>query len=94
MTNPDKSGSRSALKGQLDLITTVVPFVCILLLCIVFMAAPESSGSVLAAIRFFLGDELGSYYLIIGLGMFLCSLYIAFSKYGTIRLGSLSRLPT
>lgn len=72
---------------QLDWITTVIPFACILLLCAVFFVNPDGSGSVLASIRYFLGDELGSCYLIMGLGIFLCSLYIAFSRYGVIRLG-------
>lgn len=72
---------------QLDLVTTVVPFACILILCILFTANPSGSGSILESIRYFLGNELGSYYLIIGLGVFLCSLYIACSKYGSIKLG-------
>ena len=78
--------SRSDLRRQLDWITTLIPFGCILLLCLLFVVSPERSGSVLASVRFFLGDELGSYYLLIGLGSFLCSLYIAFSKYGSIKL--------
>ena len=72
---------------QLDLVTTLIPFICILLLCTVFFIDPEGSGSVLASIRYFLGDELGSCYLLMGLGIFLCSLYIAFSPYGSIVLG-------
>ncbi len=87
MNEKKPKNSHFTLRGQLDLVTTVVPFICILLLCTVFVAAPDGSGQVLASIRFFLGDELGSYYLIIGLGMILCSLYMAFSKYGDIRLG-------
>ena len=83
--------SRSDLRRQLDWITTLIPFGCILLLCLLFVVSPERSGSVLASVRFFLGDELGSYYLLIGLGSFLCSLYIAFSKYGSIKLGSLEK---
>lgn len=72
---------------QMDWVTTVVPFVCILALCAVFLMNPAGSDKVLNSIRYFLGDEMGSYYLIIGLGVFLCSLYIAFSKYGNIVLG-------
>ena len=83
--------SSSGLRTQLDWITTLVPFFCILLLCILFVFSPERSGDILASIRFFLGEELGSYYLLIGFGIFLCSLYIAFSKYGTIRLGNLEK---
>ncbi|MCI9634828.1 MAG: BCCT family transporter [Hungatella sp.] len=75
------------LAGQLDWITTVIPFAVILLLCAIFFKNPEGSGNVVASIRYFLGDELGSCYLLMGLGIFLCSLYIAFSRYGKIRLG-------
>ncbi len=87
MSKESRKEVHSPLRKQLDLVTTIVPFLCILLLCIVFVTASDASGSVLASIRFFLGDELGSYYLLIGLGMVLCSLYIAFSRYGDIRLG-------
>lgn len=80
--------SVSETAQQLDWITTVIPFICIIALCILFFTAPESSGHVLASIRYFLGDQLGCCYLLMGLGIFLCSLYIAFSRYGTIRLGA------
>ena len=83
--------SNSGLRTQLDWLTTLVPFFCILLLCILFVFSPKRSGDILASVRFFLGDELGSYYLLTGFGIFLCSLYIAFSKYGTIRLGNLEK---
>ena len=38
-------------------------------------------------LRSFLGENFGVGYLAIGLGIFLLSIYIAFSRYGTIRLG-------
>ena len=73
----DHNNSSSHLHRQLDWVTTLIPFGAILVLCLLFLLAPERSGQVLSSIRFFLGDELGSYYLLIGLGVFLCSLYIA-----------------
>lgn len=36
--------------------------------------------------RFILGDTLGVYHLIIGLGVFLLALYVSFSKHGDIVL--------
>lgn len=83
----DRNDKKTLIK-KLDWMTTLIPFVSIVLLCLVFIINPGQSADTLAAIRSFLGDELGSYYLIIGLFTFLCSLYIAFSKYGTIRLGN------
>lgn len=79
---------RQILKQRLDWITTLVPFAVIVILCFLFMDFPEISSQVLGSIRFFLGDQFSSYYLVIGLAFFGCSLYMAFSKYGTIKLGN------
>ena len=75
------------MKSRIDWVTTAIPCAAIVLLCILFMVWPEQSSATLESIRFFFGDQLGSYYLVIGLGVFFLSLYIAFSRYGTIRLG-------
>ncbi|MDO4268928.1 MAG: BCCT family transporter [Eubacteriales bacterium] len=92
MNKPANNISRTGgLLSRLDWFTTVVPFVCILVLCAWFILSPEQSSAVLSAIRGFLGNQLGSYYLIIGLGVFLCSLYMAFSRFGSIRLGSMEK---
>ncbi|MCD7906465.1 MAG: BCCT family transporter [Clostridium sp.] len=77
---------------RVDWIVTIVPFICILVLCSLFMALPEASSGILSSIRFFLGDQMGSYYLILGLGAFICSLYMAFSRFGKIRLGDTDKL--
>ena len=58
----------------------------VIALCILFFFLPEQSNVVLGKIRFFFGDTFGTYYLIIGLGIFILSLYIACSKYGNIVL--------
>ena len=73
---------------NIDPFTTAVPFAAIFLLCIFFILDPTGSSEALGAIRHFLGDELGVYYLIVGLGVFLISLYMAFSRYGNIVLGA------
>ena len=41
----------------------------------------------LSQIRYVFGDTFGTYYLVIGLGVFLLSIYVATSKYGNIVLG-------
>ena len=76
------------LAKQLDWVTTLIPLAVVILLCILFLLCPKGSTQVLNSIRFFLGDQLGSYYLVVGLGVFFCSLYIAFSRYGQIKLGN------
>ena len=83
--------SSNPLIRQLDLLVTLFPFFCIVALCILFVLYPDASSQMLGTIRFILGDELGSYYLLVGLGFFGCSLYLAFSKYGRIKLGDLEK---
>lgn len=88
MKNQD---SVKPLIKQLDWFTTLVPFICVIALCVWFVFQPEHSSLVLNSIRTFLGDQMGSYYLIIGLGVFICSLYMAFSRFGRIKLGDLEK---
>lgn len=54
---------------------------------------PNQSNKVLSQIRFFFGDTLGTYYLIIGLGIFILSIFIGSSKYGNIVLGKQDEKP-
>ena len=78
---------------NIDPSTTFIPFIIILACCFFFITDPNGSSAVLGSIRGFLGDELGVYYLIIGLGVFFTSLYMAFSRYGKIVLGKKGEKP-
>lgn len=80
-------------KGKIDWTITLVPLVLVVGLSILFFFFPHQSNEILSQIRFFFGDTFGTYYLIIGLGIFLFSIYIAFSKYGNIVLGDQSEKP-
>lgn len=73
---------------KLDLSIIVIPVAVVICMFVLFIAIPEKATLVLNAIRSFLGNQLGSYYLILGLGFFILTLIIAFSKYGKIRLGN------
>ena len=75
------------VRGKIDWMITLVPLAIVVALCILFFLVPEQSNAVLSQIRFFFGDTFGTYYLVIGLGIFILSLYIACSKYGDIVLG-------
>lgn len=81
------------MNKKIDWLITVIPFGCIFTLCVVFFIFPIQANKILSQIRFFFGDTFGSYYLIIGLGVFLLSLFIAGSKYGKIVLGSQDEKP-
>lgn len=77
----------SSLKGKIDWTTTLVPFAIVLALMIVFMLLPEHSKGFVDTVRSFLGDTLGLYYAVFGIGVLITTIYIACSKYGNIRLG-------
>lgn len=78
---------KEILNGEIDWFSIIVPLICIIALCVVFALSPIQSTFVLQELRGFLGNECGIYYALLGTGTFFCTLYIAFSKYGTIRLG-------
>ena len=80
-------------KKHIDWMITLLPLALVIALCIVFFIAPDTSNAVLSQIRFFFGDTLGAYYLIIGLGIFLISMFPACSKYGDIVLGKPNEKP-
>lgn len=78
---------------KIDWLITLVPLASVIALSVLFFCVPEQSNRVIGAIRYILGDTFGVYYLAIGLGIFVLSLYIAGSKYGNIVLGAQDEKP-
>ena len=78
---------RVPLPGRFDLSFTLIPFLCFFALAGAMFFFPERTRSVIAQARFYFGDTLGSFYLILGFGIFLLSLYLMVSDYGKIVLG-------
>lgn len=79
--------------GKIDWMITLLPFCLIVGLALVLFIFPEQANAVIGQVRFFFGDTLGLYYLVIGLGVLLVSVYLAFSKYGDIVLGEPGEKP-
>lgn len=78
---------------KIDWMITLVPLILVGILSVFFFFFPEQSNAVLSGIRFFFGDTFGTYYLVIGLGIFSVSIYLALSKYGDIVLGDTDEKP-
>ena len=93
---------RHELKGEimktheLDLVSIIVPLLVIAALGTLFMVYPEASGNVVDAVRGFLGNDFGLYYIMLGVVALGISMFMAFSKYGKIRLGKTDKpaMPT
>lgn len=92
MQKPQKGSIRELLR-QLDATAMVVPLLVVVGLCVLFILLPESSTRVVDGIRGFLGNQLSSFYILVGVGTLIASLAIAFSKYGAIRLGGEGESP-
>lgn len=80
-------------KGRIDWMITLVPFLLIVGLALLLFIFPEQSNEIISQVRFFFGDTLGSYYLIIGIGVLVISIFLSFSKYGNIVLGEQGEKP-
>lgn len=78
---------------KIDWMITIVPLVIVVALGILFYFLPNQSNEIIGQIRYLLGDTLGVYYLIIGLGIFLLTIFVACSKYGKIVLGGQNEKP-
>ena len=74
---------------KLDWISIIIPLVGISALGMLFIFVPEQSQIFLERARGFLGDEFGLYYILLGVLIFGATMYMAFSKYGNIKLGNL-----
>ena len=85
--------NRKNTARQIDWMITLLPLGLIIALSVLFFALPEQSNQVLSSIRFVVGDTFGTYYLVIGLGIFLLSIFVACSKYGNIVLGEKDEKP-
>ena len=69
--NKENKALRVRGKREIDWMITLLPFSIIVVLCLLFFYAPIQSNKVLSQVRFILGDTFGTYYLIIGLGVFM-----------------------
>lgn len=83
----------TANKKRIDWMITLVPFILIMSLAGLLFIFPEQSNSIISDVRFFFGDTLGLYYLVIGLGTLIVSIFLSFSKYGDIVLGDPGEKP-
>ena len=79
--------------NRIDWMITLAPFILIMALAGVLFIFPEQSNNIIGQVRFFFGDTLGIYYLIIGLGVLLVSVFLSFSKYGDVVLGEPNEKP-
>lgn len=79
--------------AKIDWMIMLVPFLLIMSLAGLLFAYPDMSNNVISQVRFFCGDTLGLFYLVMGLGVLLISVFLTFSRYGEIVLGKPNEKP-
>ena len=82
-----KERENESLKGRMDWITMIIPLVLVVVMAVIIISMPEQSEYYLGIIRNFVGDSCGIYYQVIAGGIFVVTLFMAFSKIGNIKLG-------
>lgn len=85
--------TKVADKSRIDWMITLVPFILIVALAAYLFAFPNQANDVISDVRFFFGDTLGSYYIIIGLAFLIVSFFLSFSNFGDIVLGEPNEKP-
>ena len=88
MNRPERADGK-----RIDWMITLVPFCLIMALAVYLFLRPEQANAVIGRVRFFFGDTVGVYYLLMGLGVLIVSLVLAVSRYGDIVLGEPGEKP-
>lgn len=73
--------------AKFDKTILFIPAIIVIALGVLITIFATQAETVIMAVRTFIGDKFGWYYLLFGLATFLLLLYLAFSKVGKIRLG-------
>lgn len=76
---------------SIDWVITIVPLVIIGVLSVVMMCFPEGSQNAVQQLRNIFVNDFGFFYILLGLAMILIAVGVAFSKYGSIKLGNLEK---
>ena len=78
---------------RIDWLITLAPFCFIIFLAIYLFSFPDNANESIAGVRFFFGDTLGAYYVLMGIGVLSTSIYLSVSGYGKIVLGDAGEKP-
>lgn len=78
-------------KSSIDWGITLIPLAIIFIISVALMLSPEKSEVVIGNLRNIFVNEIGFFYILLGLGILLVAIWLAFSKYGSIKLGTIDK---
>lgn len=73
---------------SVDWVITLLPLVIVLCIAAAILSFPQHSMKVIDTLWGVFVNKLGFFYILLGFGVVCTALYLAFSQYGSIRLGS------
>lgn len=76
---------------SIDWTITLIPLCIIVLLSVLILVFPIQSNEIISSLRNIFVEDLGFFYILLGLGILITAIAIAFSKYGSIQLGKLDK---
>lgn len=78
-------------KIKTDWIVTIVPVATVIVMALMFAFQTEKITAAMEGVRDFFVNDLGFTYIIVGLFMLIVSIWVAFSKFGNIKLGNVDK---
>ena len=75
----------------IDWMITLLPLAIVTGIAAVLLTFPQQSMMIIDSLWNFFVNKLGFFYILLGFGVVCIAFYLAFSKYGTIRLGALDK---
>lgn len=82
----DKGMKKGCFEG-IDWGITLTPLLIIIVISAALMVNPEQSKMIISTLRSFFVNDLGFFYILLGLGILGMAIWLAFSRYGNIQLG-------
>ena len=73
--------------GGTDLLIIILPLLIIVCTAVLLLLFPEASQKTIELLRLVFVNKLGFFYIVLGLGMVVTAVWLAFSEYGRIKLG-------
>lgn len=89
-TNTKKKLEKKPLDG-IDWGITLAPLLIILVISAALMLVPNQSKKLITVLRSFFVNDLGFFYILLGLGILGLAIWLAFSRFGSIQLGKRER---
>lgn len=78
-------------KVKTDWIVTIVPVATVIVMALMFAFQTEKITATMEGVRSFFVNDLGFTYILVGLLMLVISIWVAFSKFGNIKLGNVDK---